>query len=287
MASGASLVQAVVDGITNGASYAILALAFSLLWATVRTVNMALLQCVTIGGFFAYEGASHGAVVAVVYGVLAATVAGLITHYVAVAPTLRKGQIYPIIASLGAGLLIQGALSWGFGDSLRSLPQVLPIDGSYVGSIFIGWNAVVVVCIVAFLLIVAAGTMRFTSVGLAFRAASWAPGLANAYGVNVPSVRLVSAAGAGALAGLAGVFVALLGGSVDPTLGASVGLTGIVAMLIGGAGNLVGAVFGGLAVGVIESLSGQFVSTSLSQAVSYAVLFLVMVVRPSGLMRER
>jgi branched-subunit amino acid ABC-type transport system permease component len=144
-----------------------------------------------------------------------------------------------------------------------------------------------VLLITVLLLAAATLVMRYTRLGLAFRASSWSPEIAAAYGVNVGLVRFCSAAAAAALAGLAGVFAAVLAGSVSPFLGSAAGLKGIVAMLIGGAGNLPGAVIGGLSIGVIEALSGQVVSGSTSQVVSYAVLFLVMVARPSGLMKER
>ena len=88
------------------------------------------------------------------------------------------------------------------------------------------------------------------------------------------------------LIGLAGVFIALTAGSVGPLLGATAGLKGMVAMLIGGAGNLPGAVVGGLAVGLVESVSLQYTTSALSGAIAFAVLFALMVLKPSGLMKE-
>jgi branched-chain amino acid transport system permease protein len=99
-------------------------------------------------------------------------------------------------------------------------------------------------------------------------------------------VRFGAALVAALFIGLAGVFIGLMAGSVSPLMGAAAGLKGMVAMLIGGAGNLPGAVVGGLAVGVIESVSAQYVSSSFSGAAAFAVLFLVMVLKPSGLMKE-
>lgn len=281
------LIQALMDGVANGSNYAIIALAFSLLWATMRTLNMALIQTVMVGGIFAYYGASHGILPAILFGVGAAAVVGTGTHYISVESTVKKGLIYPIIASLGLGALIQGVASLTFGDNLRPAPEVLPAGGVEVGPAFVGWDSIVTTSMVALLLIAVSCIMKWTSLGLAFRAASWSPDLAQAYGVNVSLVRFASASAAAIAAGFAGTFAVLTDGSVSPTLGAGIALTGLVAMLIGGAGNLVGSVFGGLLVGLIEAMSGLFVSGSISHAISFLMLFLVMVVKPSGLMKER
>jgi branched-chain amino acid transport system permease protein len=126
MPSITQLLQSLSDGLATGASYAVLALAFTVLWATVRTVNMAILQLVTVGGVVAYYAAGAGAVVAFLAGIGAATGLGLITHYSAVRPTLKNGQIYPIIATLGVGLLITGGISLIFGEDLQTVPPLLP-----------------------------------------------------------------------------------------------------------------------------------------------------------------
>src|SRR5258708_1691214 len=126
MSGAAQLVQAVIDGVTIGASYAIIALAFSVIWATTRTVNLALIQIVAVGGLFAYLGAKAGGfALALLLGLAAAGLIGTVSHYVAIVPTLRKGQIYPIIASLGFGILVQSVLSLTFGNNDTSLPSIL------------------------------------------------------------------------------------------------------------------------------------------------------------------
>lgn len=287
MPSVRELVQAVVDGLAVGTSYAILALAFTILWATVRTINLALLQVVAIGGLTAYAFAGAGAPIAFLAAAGASLVVGLITYYVAVETTIRKGLLYPIIASLGAGLLLQGGMSLIAGDDLRVMPALLPTGVAEVGGIFIGSTALTVAAITGGFVLTVAMLARFTSLGLAFRASAWEPELAVAYGVNVRRVRLLSAGAASVAAGLAGACAAVLAGSVSPYLGAAAGLNGLVAMLIGGAGNAVGAIIGGLLVGLLAALAAVFISSSMQGVVSLGMLFLIMVVKPAGLMRER
>jgi len=278
--------QALLDGLSAGATYALIAIAFSLVWATVRTVNLALLQVLSCAGMLAYLGAQHGVVLAFVYGLLGAVVIGVASHFVAIVPTLSKGQIYPIITSLGFGLLLTAGLVAIFGDLLRPVPPVLPEGGARLGGTYLSWGAVLQIAVALVLVVAAIVVMRSSRVGLAFRSSAWAPDLAGAYGVNLPAVRLGSAVVSSLLIGLAGVFIALTAGSVGPLLGATAGLKGMVAMLIGGAGNLPGAVVGGLAVGLVESVSLQYTTSALSGAIAFAVLFALMVLKPSGLMKE-
>lgn len=287
MIGSAHFFQVIVDGITLGASYAILALAFSMLWATVRTVNVALLQTMMVAGIFSYLGAYYGLVPAFFIGLIAGVSAGIGSHYVAVASTINRGLIFPIVASLGLGVAMKAIASIIFSDDIRPVPDLLPQGGIILSGVYIGWDSLITVCVIAALITPLMLVMRYSRLGLAFRATSWAPDLANSYGVNVRAIRLLSAAAAAVSASLAGIFAVLNDGSVSPALGAHAGLTGLVAMLIGGAGNLPGAVVGGLSIGIIEAASGVFISSAAAQAVSYGVLFFIMVFKPSGLMKER
>ncbi len=279
------LLQSIVDGLATGSTYSLVALSFTLVWATVRTVDLALLQIIALAGVVAFEVSGNGPVVALLAGVLAAVVVTTFSHYVAIRPTLHKGQIYPIVASIGLGLLVVGLTSLAFGLDLHTMPNLVPSGGFHPGPLFVSWTAAVVISVTGVLLVAAGATMRYTRIGLAFRASAAAPDLAEAYGVGVGSVRRGAAVVAGAGVGLAGVFGAVLAGSVSPFFGAAMGLNGIVAMLIGGAGNLSGAVFGGVLIGVLESVSSQYMAGSSAQIVSYSLLFFVMIVRPTGLMK--
>jgi branched-subunit amino acid ABC-type transport system permease component len=287
MPSFTELAQALVDGLAVGSSYAILALAFTILWATVRTVNLALLQIVAVGGLVAYEFAGSGVVVAFTAAIVASLVLALASHLIAVQSTISKGLLYPIIASLGVGLLLQAAMTLTAGDDVRVMPDLLPTGVLEVGGVFIGWTPLIVFAITGGFLVAAGLIARFTTLGLSFRAAAWQPQLAMAYGVNVRWVRLISAGAAGVAAGLAGACAGILAGSVSPFTGAATGLNGLVGMLIGGAGNPVGAVLGGLLVGVLQALGAVFVSSSMQGVISLSLLFLIMILRPSGLMKER
>lgn len=283
----ATTAQALADGMAIGASYALLALAFTLLWATVRTVNLALLQTLAISALVCFAMARFGAPVAFAAAAVTGLGVGIATHLVAVQSTISKGQLYPIIASLGVGLLLQGGMSLTVGDNLRTMPTLLPSGLLRLQGVFISWASLIILLVTVICLFGIAALSRVTTLGLAFRASAWQPALAATYGVDVRRIRLISAGAAGALTGLSGAFTAVLGGSVSPTLGASAGLNGLVGMLIGGAGNPAGAVVGGLTVGGLQSLAGEFAPTSIKGIVSLALLFLILIVRPSGLMRER
>lgn len=287
MPSLTRVLQALVDGLMIGSLYALVAVSFSILWASVRTVNLGLLQVSAMGGVVAYSLSANGTVIALLGGVLAAGAAGLIVHLVAIRPFLKKWALLPIVASLGAGLLVRGAVIFFFGEEPKRMPQLLPTGVWEISGVFIRRTGTIVLVVALFFVLLALYLTAKSKVGLAFRASSWNSDIARAYGVNIERVRLGSAFAAAIAVGLVGVLTGVLAGSVHPYLGEANGLKGLVAMLLGGAGNLPGALLAGLLVGMLESGAGMFVSSAMKNVVSFGLLFFVMIVKPSGLLRER
>lgn len=280
-------VQAVVDGLMIGSIYALVAVSFSVLWASIRTVNLGLLQVAALGGMVAYWLAELGAFVALIGGVFAATVAGVVVHLVAVRPLLKAWALLPIIASLGAGLLVRGAVIAVAGDDMRRMPPIVPTGVIEIQGIFVRRVGLIVLLTALAFVVLALIIEKRSKVGLAFRSSSWNPEVASAYGVDIERVRMGSAVAASVMIGLAGVLSGVLAGSVNPHMGEGNGLKGLVAMLLGGAGNLPGALLAGLLVGVLEAGAGLYVSSAMRNVVSFGLLFAVMVFRPSGLLKER
>lgn len=287
MPSTSQFVQAVVDGLMIGCLYALVAVSFSVLWASIRTVNLGLLQVAALGGMVAYGLSGLGSAPALVGGVLAATAGGVVTHLVAVRPLLQRWALLPIIASLGAGLLVQGGVILVAGNDSYRMPPLVPTGTAEIQGIFVRRAGMVVLAVALVFVLGAIYLTKRTKVGLAFRASSWSPEIAAAYGISTERVRLGSAIAASFSIGLAGVLTGVLAGSVSPFMGEANGLKGLVAMLLGGAGNLVGALIAGLLIGVLESGSGLFVSSAMKNVISFGLLFCVMVFKPSGLFKER
>jgi branched-chain amino acid transport system permease protein len=279
--------QAAVDGLMIGSIYALVAVSFAVLWASIRTVNLGLLQVAALGGMVSYGLSDLGSIPALVGGALAATVVGLVTHLVAVRPLLERWALLPIIASLGAGLLVRGGVILVAGNDSRRMPPLVPTGTLEIQGVFFRRAGLVVIAITLVFVLSAIILTKRSQIGLAFRASSWSPEIASAYGISTERVRLGSAVAASFSIGLAGVLGGVLAGSVSPFMGEANGLKGLVAMLLGGAGNLVGALVAGLLVGVLESGAGLFVSSAMKNVVSFGMLFLVMVFKPSGLFKER
>lgn len=283
-----TLIQYALDGLMTGAVYAIIALAFSLVWASMRTVNLALLQIAGVGAMAAYGlGGVGGPIVALLGAATAAALVALASYYVAIRPTLKRWRLIPIVATLGFGVLIEGLLSRFAGAGVRPMPPLLPTGSFAVGDVYVRRAGVVVLLVVIAMLAAAMTVLRRSKVGLAFRASSWSPEIAEANGVNIEAVRVWSTVASGVYAGIAGALIGVLAGSVSPFAGFSTGLKGIVAMLVGGAGNPLGAVVGGTLIGVSESMVGGIVSNAIKGVISFGVLLLVMLLRPHGIMQER
>jgi branched-chain amino acid transport system permease protein len=283
-----SYVQALVDGLSTGSGYALVAMSFSALWASIRSVNMALLQVGSVAAVTTYALGSAGDAAAVVGGVLVAVIVGLGTHLISVRPFLSRGHITPIISSFGAGLAVQGILVLCIGVNNVSLSNVLPSGVFQVGGYFLRSASAIDLAVAAGVAIVALGIVRLTSIGLAFRAVSRSPDIALANGINVERVRLGSAAVASGLVGLTGILIGATASSAGPydATAQALGLTGLLAMLLGGAGNLAASVLAGLFVGVLDSGTQLFISSDLNTVVSLGLLLVVLVIRPNGLGRE-
>jgi branched-chain amino acid transport system permease protein len=167
------------------------------------------------------------------------------------------------------------------------MPPLLPSDTWELNGVFVRETAVIVSAVAVGLLLLVVAVFRWTRIGLAFRVTSWAPELAPAYGVAVGAVQTGSVVASAVAMGLAGVLSGLLFGSVSAFAGATTGLKGVIAMLMGGAGNVYGALVGGLVVGISESVAELYISSGMKSVVSLALLLVVMVVRPQGLLQER
>lgn len=279
--------QAAVDGTMTGSLYALVALAFSLVWATMRTVNLAFLQLIAFAAVIGWASADFGAAPAILFAVLATAGLTLVTHFVAIQPLLERQRMAPIVASIGAGLLLQGVLSDIAGSQLRIMPALFPGGVFDIDGIFVRKTGIAVVAVVLGFVLLTIVVFRYTLVGLAFRATSWAPELGSAYGVNTTAVQVGSVLASGIAIGLAGVLTAVLAGSASPFMGTDAGLKGVIAMLVGGAGNVYGAVAGGLLIGILESVAELYVSSAMKTAISFGLLLLVMILRPGGLLKER
>jgi branched-chain amino acid transport system permease protein len=291
--------QHMINGLTIGAVYALVAVGFSLVWATLRSVNFAHGDLYMLGAYVALGignvvAASAGGwnpLLAIAVILVAAAVTGLLVSLgierVIFRPLRRAPEAVPILATLGASILIQNVMFLAFGSAFNSFPVEFPRGPFAVGTARLNVAQVTMVAVAVAVVLALHLFLTRTKLGTAMRATSWDREVSALMGVNVNRVIQVAFAIAGALAGAAGAFVGFYYGVITFFMGFLAAVKGFTAAVFGGFGNVRGALLGGLLLGVFEALAAGYVSGRWKDAIAFVVLILIILVRPTGIIGER
>ena len=279
--------QQLVSGISTGAIYASLALALVLIYRSTHIVNFAQGEMAMFSTYIAWQFTDWGWGV---WAAIAATlvisfVGGLAIERVVIRPVESSSVLTVVIVTLGLLLVFNQAAAWRWTSILKSFPSPFPDGAWWIGDVRINWSDVGIV--VVLLVSVAALWFLFqkTKVGLAMRAAAANPESSRLVGINVGRMLMLGWGLAAVLGALSGVMVApkLF---LEPNMMAGVQIYAFAAATLGGFDSPVGAVVGGIVVGVAENLAGTYVDAigaDLKIAVPLVIIFAVLMVRPSGL----
>ena len=284
--------QLIFAGVCVGAVYALIALGLNLTFWATRTMNFGqgslMMLCAVIavmvlnGGFDIWLGLLAGVAVA---GIIAAA-----TEAIAIRPIARlTGSMGWVVTTLGVGIFMQGFVSKFFGSQALAFPSFLFSPRDYIDVLGVRLSlqyAVILVIAVALVLLFELFQKR-TAWGRALQAVAADQDLAAVMGIPVRLVVTLSFVGSGLLAGVAGVLVAQITGTVDAAFGFNLLIFGFVAAVIGGMGNTWGALVGGILLGIMEKVVGGYVSTAAEQAIAFALLMVMLAVRPEGLFGEK
>jgi branched-chain amino acid transport system permease protein len=276
-------------GISVGAVYALIALGLNLTFWTTKTMNFGqgslMMLCAMLTVFLSSQGLAMA--LAVIGSLLVVAAFGVFIERWTVRPALQAsgGSMGWVVSTLGFGIFLQGVAAKYFGSQAVAFPDVVftaqdfvTVFGQYVSLQYLVVLAVAVALILALELFV-----RKTVWGQAVHAVSLDPELALVQGIPVRLLVLGSFMLSSALAGVAGVLIAQIGGTVDPAFGFDLVLLGFVAAVLGGMGSSMGALAGGLLVGILSKLVGGYVSTAAEHGIAFALLMLALALRPQGL----
>jgi branched-chain amino acid transport system permease protein len=280
--------QFTLSGVSFGMIYAAVALSLVLIWRGTRLLNYAQGGMAMITTYIAIEVIYHtgsywaGFVVALVAGILL----GAVCQLTVIRPTMNKPPLNAVIVTIGLLVLLEGLAGIFFGGQFRSFPAAFSVTGLKIGGTALGVSTFDVFVVVAVLVttLVLAAAFRYTSAGLRMRAAAFNATIARLSGIRVARVLTVGWALAGLLGALAGVLVSpstfLYPNSMD-----TIFVFGFTAAVIGGLDSPVGAVTGGLLLGLALSYAGGYLPSgaSLVPLVALGILVVVLMVRPDGL----
>lgn len=274
-------------GLLHGNAYALVAVGFSLIFGVTHVANFAHGSVFAIGSmagwwFIAERG---WPLWLAVLGVVAATgLLGLLINVLAVRPLAKAPPIGALLATVAVSLVLDNVAQLVFGPRVRPFPPALPTNDLQVGGLRFGTSDLVMFAITLVVMAALAAYLRFGRSGRAIRATAEDPEAALQMGIPVPRIQNLAFVIASGLGGLAGVFVGMYTSNVSPTSGTSAGLTAFVAATLGGLGSMVGAVVGGFVLGVLEAFGVFLWGDGVRDLITFGVLFLVLVIRPGGLL---
>ncbi len=280
------LLQFIFAGLTSGAIYALIALGFCVVNNTMGIVNFVQVDFVSLGGMLMFSAlfSAHLPMVAgLLLAVAGVALTAMVVERLGLRPSRSNHHLVLIFLTVGLSIILRGAMKLTWGMNRMALPpltadQPVRLLGASVlpqALWILGLTVVAIVLLTWF--------FYRTGLGLSMRAVASNPTAAAVVGIPAGRVRAASYAIAGALGGLAGVLVTPIT-TLSYDVGVLLGLKGFAAAILGGFGSFPGAIFGGVLLGLLESLSAGYFSSAYKDVVAFVVLLLVLFVRPKGLL---
>ncbi len=287
-----SFLSHLVNGISLGSVYAIIALGYSMVYGIAKMLNFAHGDVIMVGAYISFCATQYWGmppIVSVVIAMLVCTLLGVVIERLAYKPLRQASSLAVLITAIGVSYLLQNLAQLIWGANPKSFPSVvsLPSLSLFDGRMLISGETIVIV--LANIVIMVALTLFTgrTKMGRAMRAVSEDRGAAELMGINVNATISLTFAIGSALAAVAGVLLCSAYPALMPTTGAMPGIKAFTAAVFGGIGSIPGAMIGGILLGVIEILGKAYVSTELGDAFVFAVLIVVLLVKPTGLMGKK
>lgn len=306
----ALVLQLLVAGIAAGAIYSLVALGYTMVYGIIELINFAHGDIFMLGSFFSitilsFLGVSVASrpgglvlvgimLLTVVAAMLLCAVLGVVIERIAYRPLRNAPRLAPLISAIGVSLILEDIGKLWKGNNFISFPQIFPVIYFQIGPVAVSSIDLLVIIVAVLLMIGLRFMISSTRVGRAMRAVAQDREAAALMGVNVDRIISFTFFVGAALAGAAGFIYGLKYGSTIFTLGFNLGLFAFTAAVLGGIGNIVGAMVGGVLLGIIESFTTLVPDTILpnggsawARAIIFGILILILVFRPSGLFGQQ
>lgn len=284
------LIQCIVNGIALGAVYTIMALSYTILFGTLRIANFAQGDIYMIGmllGYTFYVSAKMPFVVGLILSIVITVMVLLVIERAVYRPILKVSSMYLFIATIGMATFLRNAAQLVFGSESYSFPHLLGSKPWQITeNISIVPQNVIIIGVCLILVAALFLFMRKTKTGLAMSAVSMNPFAASLMGVNYSKITTITYAISASMAAIAGVFTAPMY-NVSTTVGATLGLKALIAAVMGGFGNSVGAILGGMILGLVEALGSTYISSAYKDAFAFILLIAILFLRPQGILGRK
>lgn len=278
-----------IDGLSLGAIFALIALGYTMVYGIAKMLNFAHGDIIMVGAYAIFTTLSMGGhiVLAIASAVVICTVMGIVMEKLAYKPLRGASPLAVLITAIGVSYLLQSVAQIVFGSKAQSV-SIGKFGTIDIGSVKISISSIITLLVGAVVMAVLTIFVNKTNTGRAMQAVSEDRGAAQLMGINVNKIITITFAIGSALAACASVFYLMQIPSAEPTLGAMPGIKAFTASVIGGIGSIPGAMIGGILLGVVEKVCQSIPAlSSYTTAVEFALLIVILLVRPIGLLGKK
>lgn len=282
--------QQIVNGLSLGSIYALLALGYTMVYGIIKLINFAHGDIYMLGAFWGYYVINQlhfNFWLALITSMIFCAMVGVVIEYLAYRPLRDSPRIASLITAIGVSFLLENGMSYLFSSNVRDFPQAMAVKQYHLGSISISNIQLLILTVSIALMIILQFIVQKTKMGKAMRAVSVDPAAAQLIGINIDRTISFTFALGSALAGAAGVMIGLYYNSIDPLMGMTPGIKAFVAAVLGGIGLIPGAAIGGFVIGFLETLMQSLGFSAFKDAAVYAVLILILLIRPAGILGKK
>lgn len=284
------LYQQLINGLMLGASYALVAIGYTLIFGVLKLLYFAHGEVFMVGAFAGLYLVIYGGAniyVALLGAMIICALLGVIAVYVSVRPVAKNRPLAPLISTIGLTIILQNLAVYILGGQQVAFPEAIKQQLYHIGPITISSVQIFILGVAITLMVVLSFFIEHTKMGRAIRATAEDHETAALLGVDVNRVVLVTFMIGSGIAGAAGVLDGIKNSGISPFMGLSAAVKGLIVMLLGGLGNVPGAMVAGILLGMIEILSAAYIGTTERDFFSFAILILILLYKPTGLFGAR
>ena len=279
-----------INGLSLGSIYALIALGYSMVYGIILLLNFAHGDVIMVGAYmswFVINQLGLGPVTAVCATIITCTLLGVVIEKVAYTPLRNAPRISLLITAIGVSFFLEYTAELVMGSGAKVIPSYYGNKTFMIGSVPLGLTSVITLVVTVLSMLVLTFLVQKTKLGKAMRAVSEDTGAAQLMGINVNRTISFTFALGSALAGIASVLYCAAYPQATPTMGSMLGLKAFVAAVFGGIGSIPGAVIGAFIIGICENIIKGLGWTTFSDAFTFALLIIILVVKPTGLFGEK
>ncbi len=279
-----------INGLGLGSVYAIIALGYTMVYGIAKMLNFAHGDIIMVGAYVAFFALSNYGlplIPALLVAIVTCTALGVIIERLAYKPLRQASSLSVLITAIGVSYFLQNGAQLLWSSSSKVFPSIIPNGSVSLGGASVSYLTLITIAVCIVVMVLLTAFINKTKTGSAMRACSEDKGAATLMGINVNKIISITFAIGSGLAAIASILLCATYPSVYPTLGSMPGIKAFTAAVFGGIGSIPGAFLGGLLLGVIEIFAKAYISTQLSDAIVFAVLVIVLLIKPTGLLGKK